>query len=276
MDHLSEEQRAVYETLSAEAAAAQKAAKLEILALISESVETAVARSMDSVRSSFSKSVSDMRVYADGVESTLTQSMEDLRAQMGLAANDSEQRDVLPEGDAETGPHGRRGSSIPRRSGAGAAGPYVPPPARGNRPIRNSVRAPRSFDIDDEHDSPHRYRTPRVDMPKFDGENPKLWQIRCEDYFELYDTSPRVWVKLSAMQFTGPAARRLSAVQSQLRKFTWTEFCQEIVDRFGKNEHQSLIRKLYKLVQTGTVDEYVSGPWITHPEYPICIQFTIP
>jgi hypothetical protein len=95
-------------------------------------------------------------------------------------------------------------------------------------------------------------------MPKFDGENPKLWQIRCEDYFELYDTSLLVWVKLSAMQFTGPAARWLSAVQSQLRKFTWTEFCQEVVDHFGKNEHQSLIRKLYKLVQTRTVDEYVT------------------
>jgi hypothetical protein len=59
--------------------------------------------------------------------------------------------------------------------------------------------------LNDRSHFPPRHRTPRVDMPKFDGENPKLWQIRCEDYFELYDTSPRLWVKLSAVQFTGAA-----------------------------------------------------------------------
>jgi hypothetical protein len=95
-------------------------------------------------------------------------------------------------------------------------------------------------------------------MPKFDGENPKLWQIHCEDYFKLYDTSPRLWVKLSSMQFMGPAARWLSSVQYVLRKFTWHKFCCEVVHRFGRNEHQSLIRKLYKLIQTGTVDAYVT------------------
>lgn len=31
-----------------------------------------------------------------------------------------------------------------------------------------------------------------------------------------------------------------------------------MVHRFGKNQHQSLIRKVYKLVQTGTVEEYVN------------------
>jgi hypothetical protein len=43
-----------------------------------------------------------------------------------------------------------------------------------------------------------------------------------------------------------------------LRKFTWHEFSCEVVHRFGKNEHQSLIHKLYKLIQTGTVADYVT------------------
>ena len=115
------------------------------------------------------------------------------------------------------------------------------------------------FDVTDAvPDSPPRSRPPRVDIPKFDGENPKLWQIRCEDYFDLYETSPRIWVRLAAMQFTGPAARWLSSIHSSLRKFTWSEFCHEVVHRFGRNQHQSLIRRLYKLTQTGTVDEYVT------------------
>jgi hypothetical protein len=97
-----------------------------------------------------------------------------------------------------------------------------------------------------------------VDFPKFDGENPQLWQIRCEDYFDLFDTSSHLWVKLASMQFTGLAARWLNSIKKSIRKFTWSEFCQEVLLRFGRNQHQSLIRRLYKLVQTGTVEEYVN------------------
>jgi hypothetical protein len=123
---------------------------------------------------------------------------------------------------------------------------------------RSSAQAPRSFDVDDGPDSPPRGRVPRVDFPKSDGENPRLWQTRCEDYFELYDTSPNLWVKIASMQFHGPASRWLNSVQSAIRKFTWPEFCQEVTIHFGRNQHQSLIRRLYKLVQTGSVEEYVN------------------
>jgi hypothetical protein len=98
---------------------------------------------------------------------------------------------------------------------------------------------------------------PKMDVPRFDGEHPKLWQIQCEDYFDMYGTSPALWVRLASLQFTGPAARWLSSMKSSIRRFTWPEFCHEVVQRFGRNQHQSLIRKLYKLVQTGTVVSYV-------------------
>jgi hypothetical protein len=49
-----------------------------------------------------------------------------------------------------------------------------------------------------------------MDVPRFDGEHPKLWQIQCEDYFEMYETSPVLWVRLASLQFIGPATRHLS------------------------------------------------------------------
>jgi hypothetical protein len=73
----------------------------------------------------------------------------------------------------------------------------------------------------------------------------------------MYEIAPALWVRLASLQFTGPAARWLSSMKSSIRKFTWSEFCQEVVLSFGRNQHQSLIRWLYKLVQTGTVEEYV-------------------
>jgi hypothetical protein len=31
---------------------------------------------------------------------------------------------------------------------------------------------------------------PKIDFPKFDGNNPKLWQSRCEIYFDMYSLEP--------------------------------------------------------------------------------------
>ena len=74
----------------------------------------------------------------------------------------------------------------------------------------------------------------------------------------MYGTAPSLWVRLASLQFSGPTARWLSSVQSSIRKYTWCEFSQEVVLRFGRNQHQSLIRRLYKLLQTSSVEEYVS------------------
>lgn len=97
-----------------------------------------------------------------------------------------------------------------------------------------------------------------MDFPKFDGENPKLWQTRCEDYFAMFDTDPDLWIAVAAMQFEGPAARWLSFVQHKFVRASWGEFCTAVIHRFGRNQHQTLVQRLYRLRQTGTVEEYVA------------------
>jgi hypothetical protein len=57
---------------------------------------------------------------------------------------------------------------------------------------------------------------PKVPFPPFDGDNPKLWQTRCEDYFTMYSVDPRVWIHVAIMHFTGPATRWLQYVELQL------------------------------------------------------------
>ncbi|KAK1627814.1 hypothetical protein QYE76_002129 [Lolium multiflorum] len=225
MESLTPEGRVIYDTLTAASAVQQEQRKKDIDDLITKAVNTAVE---SAVRSSIDKAVSNMQLYVDGVENTLQQHISELREQVGLAAHQDDPDQVARTlgGDAETGPEGRRVTSATRRSVVGAAGPYIPPPARGIRSNHNPDHAPRSFDLRDERgDSPPRGRVPRVDFPKFDGENPQLWQIRCEDYFELFDTSSHLWVKLASMQFTGPAARWLNSIKTSIRKFTWSEFC---------------------------------------------------
>lgn len=105
--------------------------------------------------------------------------------------------------------------------------------------------------------SPGAGKLPFMDFPRFNGENPKLWQTRCEDYFVMFDTDPALHFSVAVMHFKGPAARWLQAVQNKLNSVLWGEFSAMVLQRFGRNQHQYLIRYLYCLVQTGSVDDYI-------------------
>jgi hypothetical protein len=98
-----------------------------------------------------------------------------------------------------------------------------------------------------------------MDFPKFNGENPKFWQARSEDYFAMFDTDPDLWIAVAAMQFVGDAAQWMSSVQHKFVRASWQEFCVAVMHRFGQNQHQSLVRKLYRLRQTTSVAAYISA-----------------
>jgi hypothetical protein len=43
------------------------------------------------------------------------------------------------------------------------------------------------------------HHMPRVNFPSFDGSSPKLWRSKCEKYFDMYETKPHMWIKVSTM-----------------------------------------------------------------------------
>lgn len=96
-----------------------------------------------------------------------------------------------------------------------------------------------------------------MNFPGFDGDSPKLWQKRSEDYFAMYSVDPTMWIKVSTMYFTGAAARWLQSVEVQLAHISWLDFCHLVRDRFGKDEHVVLVRQLFHIRQTSSVADYV-------------------
>lgn len=98
---------------------------------------------------------------------------------------------------------------------------------------------------------------PRIDLPHFDGSNPRLWQTRCEDYFSMSGTPRQLWVQFASTLFEGPAARWLESVQRRAPNAPWEDFCRLLQCRFGRNQHQALVRKFHSISQTGSVEEYV-------------------
>jgi hypothetical protein len=64
----------------------------------------------------------------------------------------------------------------------------------------------------------------------------------------MYTVDPSVWVQVAYMQFNGPAARWLQSIEFRLSHISWGEFFHLIQDRFAKNQHQSLLRRLFHIL----------------------------
>jgi hypothetical protein len=59
-------------------------------------------------------------------------------------------------------------------------------------------------------------RLPKLNFLQFDGDNPKLWQSHCENYFDMYAVEQSLWVKVALIHFEGPAARWLQSVDHRI------------------------------------------------------------
>jgi hypothetical protein len=99
---------------------------------------------------------------------------------------------------------------------------------------------------------------PKLHFPMFDGDHPKLLQSRCENYFEMYSVNPSVWVRVTVMHFDDSAAHWLQSVNRRIRTVTWTELCSWIHNRFGRDQHESLIRQLFHIKHMTSVQEYTT------------------
>lgn len=45
-----------------------------------------------------------------------------------------------------------------------------------------------------------------INFPHFDGDKPQLWKTCCENYFDMYDIEPAMWIRVATMHFSGRAA----------------------------------------------------------------------
>lgn len=75
----------------------------------------------------------------------------------------------------------------------------------------------------------------------------------------MYAVEPAMWIKVATMHFTGLAARWLQSAERKLAHATWPDLCKMIRDRFGRDQHESLIRQLFHIRQTSSVAEYVES-----------------
>ena len=153
--------------------------------------------------------------------------------------------------DAE-GQIGHRGENQGRRPGY-----YIQPPTRGTREHYNSPSLDKSSEDIFLECPDHFTPGPRVELPRFEGLQPRLWQSRCEEYFQIWGTPPSLWVSYASAQFEGAAAKWLEAFRQKFPKAIWDDFCIALQARFGRNQHATLLRKMFHICQNSSVEAYV-------------------
>jgi hypothetical protein len=74
----------------------------------------------------------------------------------------------------------------------------------------------------------------------------------------MYFVPRRRWIKVSTMHLSGAAACWLQSVEDEVRAGGWEQFSQLIMNnRFGKDQHELLVRQLFHIYQSGTVQDYI-------------------
>ncbi|KAJ1269985.1 hypothetical protein BS78_06G020200 [Paspalum vaginatum] len=121
-----------------------------------------------------------------------------------------------PAGNPVDGPNGHRHDMNHRAHGLGSVFTHDHVPVKGTSesgqpkfPRSNMherfEHGPHTF-VSESSDS-HMGRLPKLPFPTFDGDNPKLWIRRSEDYFDLYRVDPHMWIKVAVMHFSASAGR---------------------------------------------------------------------
>ncbi|CAO2169811.1 unnamed protein product [Urochloa humidicola] len=167
---------------------------------------------------------------------------------------------ISATGEADR-PHGHHVANCNRADGFGSVTTVIHPPVKGmssdSFPSLCHTVPNLQPVFPDRFKAGASEKLPKLNFPWFDGDSPKLWISRCEDYFELMNVASVRWVKVACLHLSDAAARWLQSVETKAKSSSWSEFCKMVLDRFGRDQHELLIRQMLHLRQTGLVKEYI-------------------
>lgn len=103
------------------------------------------------------------------------------------------------------------------------------------------------------------YSLPKIQFPKFDGSQPKIWFDNCANYFIIYSVPDRLKVTTTTMHLEGNAAKWWQAYKQNHTVPNWSKLCEIIQEKFGASDYKDAIHGLPELRQTGTVEEYTEA-----------------
>jgi hypothetical protein len=97
----------------------------------------------------------------------------------------------------------------------------------------------------------------KLDFPKFNGDNPKIWAKKCEVYFDVFSIPESVHTRYTMLNFTDRAALWLETIEVSGHIEDWAILCQVVFNHWGMDQHHIFMRQILPLKQSWSVAEYI-------------------
>lgn len=97
---------------------------------------------------------------------------------------------------------------------------------------------------------------PKLDFPKFFGDEPESWIYKCEKFFELNSIEEPQKLRLASLHLEDKAMNWFRWYEKSHPLRTWQEFSRVLLLRFGGNAYEDPVGQLTKLKQWSSVKTY--------------------
>jgi hypothetical protein len=134
--------------------------------------------------------------------------------------------------------------------------PPPPPPRFHTRPvfIRNEAESSQGFDQGVRAKS----CLPKMDFPRFDGSDVRIWLDMCETYFDMYQIPAMFKVSAAVLHMSGNAAQWYQSFKLVEEICDWSQFRYAVALEFESTAQHEKVQALQTLRQTGSVADYKS------------------
>lgn len=100
----------------------------------------------------------------------------------------------------------------------------------------------------------------QLDAPRFHGDDdPYAWAFRIDNYFSFHNTAEAQRLQIVCLYLDGRALCWFRWLKTSGLLTTWDDFLKQVKLRFGPSRFEDHMGKLAKLVQKGSVEEFMSA-----------------
>lgn len=98
---------------------------------------------------------------------------------------------------------------------------------------------------------------PKLNFPKFDGSNSRMWIKKCNKYFALCKIVEDQKVDLACLNMIDKAEHWMSSYIVKRKNVHWSEFILDLSTRFRDEVGVNIVEKFNKISRKGSLEEYV-------------------
>lgn len=98
----------------------------------------------------------------------------------------------------------------------------------------------------------------RVELPLFNGPDPRAWLARAEQFFAIYQVPPSERVGQAFVVMTGDALYWIQWMLRRSPEFSWAKLSKELVICFGDDSTSNHYEAWAATTQTGSLEDYIS------------------